>query len=84
MMWDIKQFAEFLNKPYEVAEFIITDDREEFLQRMEGIAHRGLNKGGDTLKCLEILDEVKAVREGADIYETFPILKDWKERHKRG
>ena len=59
--------------------YIVTNDKEEFLERMEGIAKRGLQQNGDNLKCLEILDKVKAVREGADVFETFTMLKEWHE-----
>lgn len=60
--------------------YIVTDDKEDFLERMEGIGKRGLKQDGDNLKCLEILSAVQAVRNGEDIFKAFPILNDWNEK----
>jgi hypothetical protein len=81
-MWNLDWLKDVTRK-YERPTYIVTDTKEDFLARMEGIAKRGLLNDGDNLKCLEILDEVKAVREGADIFETFKILKEWNEDKKR-
>lgn len=74
-MWDfdkIKQILE-LNEPK--FKYLITDDKNEFLDKMEEIAKRGLKNNADNLKCLELLSAVESVRNGADILEVFPILK---------
>ena len=80
--WDFKVLCDILNGPKPPKQkYIITDDWEEFLNRIETRAKFVLLNGTDNnLKYLEDLDRVKAVRNGADIFETFPILKEWNER----
>jgi hypothetical protein len=80
--WNIEKIAEMLKGPKPPKQkYIITDDKEEFLNRLEARAKFVLkNVPVDNLKYLEELDRVKAVRAGADIFETFPILKEWNER----
>jgi len=61
--------------------YIITDDPAEFLNRIEQRAKYVMINGTDNnLKYLEDLDRVKAVREGADIFEVFPVLKEWNDK----
>lgn len=80
--WDIETIKKIFSEPRPPKQkYIITDDPEEFLRRIESRAHFVMVNGqADNLKYLEDLDRVKAVREGADIFETFPILKEWNER----
>ena len=78
--WDFETIKEILSHASVRPKFIVTDDREEFLHRMETIAKNGLLHDADNLRCLEILDKVKSVRDGADIFETFTLLKEWNEK----
>lgn len=82
--WDIEKIREILggsNLPRQ--KYIITDDKEEFLNRIESRAKYTIINGvKDNLRYLEDLDRVKAVRDGADIFETFPILKEWNNYEK--
>jgi len=78
--WDIETLKQIMEQPVERPKYIVTDDKDEFLDRMEGIAKNGLKQKGDNLKCLEMLDKVKAVREGADIFEIFEILREWNNK----
>ena len=77
--WDPETLKKILAEPAPPKyKYIITDDPEEFLNRIESRAHYAMINGSvDNLKYLEDLDRVKSVREGADIFETFPILKEW-------
>ena len=77
--WDIETLRKIASGPKPPKQkYIITDDKEEFLNRVEARAKYVLINGTENnLKYLEDLDRVKAVREGADIRETFPFLKDW-------
>jgi hypothetical protein len=80
--WGIEKIREILAGPNPPRQkYIITDDKEEFLNRIESRAKFTIINGvADNLRYLEDLDRVKDVREGADIFETFPILKEWNER----
>lgn len=82
--WDIEKIREILAGPNPPRQkYIITDDKEEFLNRIEARAKYTIINGvKDNLRYLEDLDRVKAVRDGADIFETFPILKEWNTHEK--
>jgi hypothetical protein len=80
--WDVETIRKILDGPPSPRQkYIITDDPQEFLDRIESRAKFALKNGSvDNLKYLEDLDRVKSVREGADMFETFPYLKEWNER----
>ncbi len=80
--WNIEKIREILAGPVlPRPKYIITDDPEDFLNRIESRAKYTIINGvKDNLRFLEDLDRVKAVREGADIFETFPILEEWNEK----
>lgn len=79
--WDYDRLKEILKQPAPKFKYVITDDKEEFLNRIEQRAKYTIINGlKDNLRYLEDLDRVKSVREGADIFETFPILKEWNEK----
>jgi hypothetical protein len=77
--WDIERLRTILTgQPSPKPKYIITDDKDEFLNRIEQRAHYTMINGlKNNLRYLEDLDRVKAVREGADIFEIFPMLKEW-------
>lgn len=74
MMWLNDHLLELI-KDTQPLKYIITDDKDEFLNRMETIANNGLKQTHDNLRYLELLEKVKEVREGADIYDVYPFLK---------
>ena len=80
--WDIDAITQLINEPpLPKLKYIITDDKEEFLNRVESRAkHTIVNGACDNLRYLEDLDRVKAVREGTDIFEVFPVLKEWNDK----
>lgn len=75
MMWVYDELVKVLAQPVSEFKYVITDDKEEFLSRMETIANNGLKQTHDNLRYLELLEKVKEVRDGADIYEVYPFLK---------
>jgi len=79
--WDLETLKSILSGPKPARQkYIVTDDPIDFLDRIESRAKFALSNGSvNNLKYLEDLERVKAVREGADIFETFPILKEWND-----
>ena len=75
--WDFEKLKDMLSRPVKRPRYVVTDDLEDFLQRMEGIAKRGLQQDASNLKCLEILSSIHDVRNGMDPFEAFTILKEF-------
>jgi hypothetical protein len=82
--WDFMMLRYLINGPSRQHEpkYIFTDDLEEFLNRIEQRALCVLKNEEvcDNLRYLEDLDRVKAVRGGADIFEVFPLLREWRDK----
>ena len=73
--WNPDIIKKALSEPRKKYKYFLTDDKEEFLARLEAIAIRGLQNTKDNLKYLEQMDCIRRVREGEDIYEVFPWLE---------
>jgi hypothetical protein len=77
MGWDF----ETLKKVFEEADkepkkkFFFTDSQEEFVSRMEGIAHSSFKQNKDNLRYLEQLDQIRRIRAGEKIEEVYTWLK---------
>jgi len=70
----IKKVLESEDKPR--PRYIITDDKEEFIQRLESIAENALKATKDNLRYLEQLDRIKELKAGAEVEDVFPWIKD--------
>lgn len=77
--WDPEQIKKALSEPAKRYKYFITDDKDEFVDRLEIIANNALTNNKDNLKYLERLDEIRRIREGEDIFEVLPWLKRDKE-----
>jgi len=77
--WDPEQIKKILSQPAPKYKYFITDDKDEFITRLELIANQGLKNTKDNLRYLEQMDKIRRVREGADIYEVYPFLKKDKD-----
>lgn len=79
-LWDPEFIKNILAKPADKEyKYIITDDKDEFLTRLESGANLALKSTKDNLRYIEKLDKIRQVREGADIFEVFPWLKKDKD-----
>ncbi len=75
--WDPEFIKKILSEPAPRYKYFITDDKDEFVNRLELIAHRAFETHKDNLKYLERLDEIRRIRGGEDIFEVLPwLLKD--------
>jgi len=59
--------------------FFFTDSQDEFVERMEGIAHNSFKQTNDNLRYLEQLDTIRQIREGVKIEDVYPWLKKDKQ-----
>jgi hypothetical protein len=73
--WNINNVKDSLTKPAKRYKYFITDDKDEFLARLEVINNRALANQHDNLKYLEELDNIRRVREGEDIFKVFPWIR---------
>jgi hypothetical protein len=70
--WDFTTLSEIAKQP--AKKYIITDDLNEFLERVDIIAENGLKKTGDNLRYLELKEKIKLVRNGAKIEDAYKFL----------
>jgi CRISPR/Cas system CMR-associated protein Cmr5 small subunit len=77
--WDPEKIKEILSKPAQKYKYFITDDQDEFVNRLEIIANNALQNNKDNLKYLERMDEIRRIREGEDIFKVLPWLKKDKD-----
>ncbi len=74
--WDWAEITKkVLNEPAKKYKYFVTDDLDEFVNRLEIIANNALLHNKDNLKYLERMDEIRRIREGEDIFEVLPWLK---------
>lgn len=72
--WDPEVLKEIFSQPATKYKYFITDDKDEFVNRLEIIANNALTNNKDNLKYLERLDEIRRIREGEDIFKVLPWL----------
>lgn len=77
--WDPEIIKGILNTPAKRYKYFVTDDKDEFLARLEIVNNNALKNHKDNLKYLEQINKIREVREGADIFKVFPWLKKDKE-----
>lgn len=77
--WDPEFLKKLMSEPPKRYKYFITDDKEEFLSRLEIINNNALKNHKDNLKYLEGVDNIRRVREGEDIFKIFPWLEKDKE-----
>lgn len=74
--WDWAEITKkVLKEPAKKYKYFVTDDKDEFVNRLEIIANNALQNNKDNLKYLERMDEIRRIREGEDIFEVLPWLK---------
>lgn len=73
--WDVEQIKKALSEPVKKYKYFITDDKDEFVNRLEIINNGVLLNSKDNLKYLERAVEIKRIRDGEDIFEVLPWLK---------
>jgi len=75
--WDPELIKKLLALPPEKYKYFVTDDKDEFVNRLELIAHTAFQNHKDNLRYLERLDEIRRIREGEDIFKVLPwLIKD--------
>jgi len=75
--WDPEVIKKIAAMPAKRFKYFITDDKDEFINRLELINNKALTTQKDNLRYLERADEIRRIREGEDIFEVLPwLLKD--------
>jgi len=75
MMTWVEAMGEYIKGPKPTRmKYIITDDRDEFIERLESITKIAFERTGDNLRYLEGMSKIKEVREGAAIEDVFPWI----------
>lgn len=75
--WDFDKITEILSAPRQpLPKYVITDDRDEFISRLERINKIAFANTKDNLKYLEGLDKINQMKAGAEIETVFPWVKD--------
>lgn len=75
--WDLELIAAIIKSPApKKLKYIITDDKDEFITRLELINENAFIRMKDNLKYLEGLEKIARVKAGVPVEEVFPWVKD--------
>lgn len=74
--WSPELVKEVLSKPATKYKYLVTDDKNDFIERMERININHHKKYGDNLEYLEELVRIQLMKDGIEPEALYDFLKD--------